>query len=595
MRVWWKPVDGSEQNQKTTNGQGFHGGPEAGTLLPDYYLRNFEHVLEVVLTSAGHLFTPEELACFARFSSLSRGARQLYVRLFLRKGPLFRCSRLSYPEIPSISAAMEELVACDFAAFPEGPEENLSGAEFFWLFPQGELKALARSLGVPTGGRKGELIENLAALPEALTLLRARERFVMLRHRDLFSLLPVLFFGNRSQDLSEFVLTDLERVRYPSYAISRDLPLFPDRAALFSYLEATERLADGFADASPEVLSSQAEQILEALCAWASPPAHRRRVDPGRYRIRLAFLLARELERSGELTRALSLYEKIVACGPEPTLRAEVADRLGLIARKLKEAPRFSAASERLLSRERLDAISRFQIERRRALLGLGPDPRRALLHPKMQEIELTPAGYNGSRALYRSRSGEPVFIEEAVLEMWAGKGVFAENILYRNLFGLLFWDVIYAPLPGMFQHPFQMAPLDISTEYFFWNRKELFQERLAALHQQNLAEEVERAFRAHYGELSPFVAWEAYDLETLLFCVGVLGRPVLCILEHIAQYPRRHGRGLPDLLLWPEGKALLVEVKGPGDQLQIEQLLWHDKLLRLGFDVRLVRVKRRE
>ena len=55
------------------------------------------------------------------------------------------------------------------------------------------------------------------------------------------------------------------------------------------------------------------------------------------------------------------------------------------------------------------------------------------------------------------------------------------------------------------------------------------------------------------------------------------------------------HRAGLPDLFVLVDGGARLIEVKGPGDQVSVEQALWHDALMAAGADVRLVRVERIE
>ena len=57
------------------------------------------------------------------------------------------------------------------------------------------------------------------------------------------------------------------------------------------------------------------------------------------------------------------------------------------------------------------------------------------------------------------------VAVEQQVVDHLAEQGrigFFAENWLWKSLFGLAFWDILFAPLPGVFQHPFQLGPLDL-------------------------------------------------------------------------------------------------------------------------------------
>jgi Fanconi-associated nuclease 1 len=45
--------------------------------------------------------------------------------------------------------------------------------------------------------------------------------------------------------------------------------------------------------------------------------------------------------------------------------------------------------------------------------------------------------------------------------------------------FALLFWDVIFAPIDGVFETAYQAGPLDLSTDAFAIVRAELVAERL--------------------------------------------------------------------------------------------------------------------
>lgn len=46
-------------------------------------------------------------------------------------------------------------------------------------------------------------------------------------------------------------------------------------------------------------------------------------------------------------------------------------------------------------------------------------------------------------------------------------------------IFALLFWDIIFADIPGAFETPYQDAPLDIAQETFYYARKAIIDTRL--------------------------------------------------------------------------------------------------------------------
>lgn len=46
----------------------------------------------------------------------------------------------------------------------------------------------------------------------------------------------------------------------------------------------------------------------------------------------------------------------------------------------------------------------------------------------------------------------------------------------------MLFWDILFLPLPGVFETPFQTAPLDLATDAFFPLRRREINRRLVEI-----------------------------------------------------------------------------------------------------------------
>jgi hypothetical protein len=564
----------------------------AMALLQDYYLTNFECVVAHALANHGHCFTPDEVHAIERFRALSRPARMLYVRLFLRRGPVFRLSRLAYDEIGPCELAFDELERAGFGtsiAF----EEAESAAACLDVLTIPELRSLARASGVQASGSKAEIVERLADQASIRSALCDVDRFVQPTARELFDLARVLFFGNRWQELSEFVLVDLNLVRYHAYEISKEPPLFSVRHDLDKYLESSAASEIDLGQLVDEEVSELARNAAQQARSATRLPAFRRAVDPARYLARLALAAARELERRGVEEEAASVYETVAFSENDADGAVEASIRLGILARRTGDVSRFDAASARILASPDVDEIARYALEERRAKLALAAAPELRIALPRSIELELEHAGHAGSKALYRSRDGSSVTIEQAVLEALGGDGCHAENALYTSLFGLLFWDQIFAPLPGAFLHPFQNAPLDVSSSGFFESRRAMLVERLEALARLDVADALHHAYSAHEGTSSLFVRWELYTADVLARSALGLGAALLPILERIARNPGRHSKGLPDLLIWEDSRVAAVEVKGPGDQVRLEQRLWHDAMLRAGLDVRIAQVRR--
>src|SRR5258706_15254257 len=66
---------------------------------PHYYLRNFQRALAWVDERYDDLLDASERAFVQAFGALPLASQALLVRMLMRKGPLFRASRLVYGEI----------------------------------------------------------------------------------------------------------------------------------------------------------------------------------------------------------------------------------------------------------------------------------------------------------------------------------------------------------------------------------------------------------------------------------------------------------------------------------------------------------------
>ena len=66
---------------------------------PFYYLDNFQRVLDWIGDRYSDLLNNEEADFIARFSALPQASQALLVRMVMRKGALFRASKLNYAEI----------------------------------------------------------------------------------------------------------------------------------------------------------------------------------------------------------------------------------------------------------------------------------------------------------------------------------------------------------------------------------------------------------------------------------------------------------------------------------------------------------------
>ena len=514
---------------------------------PFYYLANFRRVLDWLAARYADLLAPEEQAFIDGFAELPQPAQALLVRMIMRKGELFRVSRLNYAEIGSTAEVLQSLLATGWV--DDAPLLTLD--ELFRLFTLNELQRL---FDAPRGLRKRELREHLAAHDRQDTLQQwwphGEERVCALRLMPLCDRLRLMFFGNLRQDWSTFVLADLGIHRYETIILDDAARGFRCRQDIDDYLNLFR---------CQEALTNDGDlpRALAGLPATAldNPWIEARRA-------RLLFQLGQHCERAGDFPQALVLYQ--ASSDPQARVREiRVLERDGDPQQALQ---RLEALDPQALPAEQQQQLQRM-LPRLQRQLGLP-----VLAAPRIAQARID---------LCLPRPAEPSSVEWVVLEHLSEAQApvfYLENALLNSLFGLLCWEAIFAPLPGAFFHPFHAAPADLHASDFHVRRAALFQRCLARLDDGSHRQAILATFAAKFGTLSPFVHWQALDAELLELALDCLPPAHLrACFERLLQDIRGNRAGMPDLIqFWPaQRRYRMIEVKGPGDRLQDNQKRW--------------------
>lgn len=520
---------------------------------PFYYLNNFQAVLDWIGARYDDLLDDEERGFIVAFAGLPKASRALLVRMVMRKGTLFRESKLAYAEIGPTRDAMLPLVAQGWVdAAP-----RLELAQLFALLRKPEIAAcFGTQLGRATLRKADQLALLQPLYPEAQPLEAwyptLDERIYALQLMALCDRLRLMFFGNLAQDWSEFVLADLGIYQYEKVELDAASRGFRQRADIDFYLhlyQCRERFEAG--EAPVDVLAD-------------IPPAHDNPWLQSR-RARLLLQLGQHCERLGEWALALEIY---AGCSyPGARIRR---------IRVLEKTAEFDEAHRLALDL----AAGPHSEEERQHLARILPRLQRKLGLPKAAARKPAPVL---RLDLQLPRGEDFVSVEHSVARHLAdepGPVHYVENTLINSLFGLLCWEAIFLPLPGAFFHPFHAAPADLLAADFHARRAEAFAACLAQLDGDAWQATIRRNHAAKYGLQSPFVYWGVLD-ETLL------EQALLCLpTAHLKLWFQRllldiktNRAGLPDLIrFWPgERRYQMIEVKGPGDRLQDNQLRWLD------------------
>lgn len=529
-------------------------------LAPDYYLRNFHTVLDAVWARYADLLTAEERGQIDQFRQLSAEARKLYVRLLSRKGVWFREDKLDYPEIGDVSRAAAELADVGLVTI----DAEMPGEDLGRLLTKPEIRELYPEISAPTGARKADLVSEMADRPCSTLPFRVYG----VRGDELWALLNLLFFGTLRKDLTEFVLVDLAIVRYEAYELTSQARPFQSREQVDAWLR-FDALRDRYDR------HKRANKLPGAVAVAEDLPLRYpwRRLE--RKRQRLANHIARDLERLDRLDEALALYEGTEQ-PPSRERRVRVLGRLGRLAEasELCEAIRAAPMDE-----DEADVAPRLGRQLARQRGETMPSP----TGPDLKRLELT---------LPPSEVG----VERATLahfetEGWAG--YYCENALINGLFGLAFWDVIFAPCPDAFHNRYQRGPVDMFTSDFVAGRRSAIDARLREIETPSFWPTLIDRYDRKQGVANRWVNWETLPRDLVERAVATIPASVLAgLMRRLLFDLYANRRGHPDLILFRNADYRWVEVKGPGDRLQRHQVRWLTELDRLGANYRVCHVK---
>lgn len=198
------------------------------------------------------------------------------------------------------------------------------------------------------------------------------------------------------------------------------------------------------------------------------------------------------------------------------------------------------------------------------------------------------------NRTLYEGASATQLTIESFALEHYqvlGYTGFHSENDYWWIIMSLLFWDVIFAKIPGVysphfgdFPSPLQDMPQDLFTPNFYPRRQELISRRVAeltearffGLRKPNIETVLRAAFREYYNKPCRSINWDLFTVDNLVLAVTALTpKQLMKIMQRLLENFNEHRRGLPDLFLVKDDEVLFVEVKAEKEKIADHQLSW--------------------
>ncbi|XP_022874836.1 fanconi-associated nuclease 1 homolog isoform X1 [Olea europaea var. sylvestris] len=459
------------------------------------YQHNLVLLIQDVLKRNSHLFTTGEKSFLEAFVSLSDDSQRLFARLYTRKGPWFRMSNISYPEISDCNQAIMRLsetgYICSFMLRDELEDDDLEGV--LNLLNIDELREALRMLNKKCkhGTRKQDIIDLLLSSCKDGSRSRVVS-FVLSKTGSCVRISTLaesliwraerLFFLNGEQDLSSFLLVDLGIVKYPSYNCILSEQTFPTRSDLLSYEEAIEiaqimdeslddnntELVLKCIDISDSRLSISVEESRSLACG--SSVTFLSCFSVSWVYSKVVLLGVSFLEREKRYSDAINLLKRLLHNFLSDGRRGYWTLRLSVDLEHLGCPDESLRVAEDGLHDPWVRAGSRVALQRR--VLRLGRPPRRwkipnysKSVNRKIPEVHAQGRPLNsklGAKSIFYGEDGEQCSVEQLALQYYAGEGgdwqgVHTESGIWLTIFGILMWDIIFADVPNVFCTKFQV------------------------------------------------------------------------------------------------------------------------------------------
>jgi len=545
-------------------------------LSPFYYWENFNYVLGYVKKQYQNLLSDSEILFIQEFENLSKESQCLYLRLASRRAMWFREEKLSYGEISNIPLCLNQLGENGFIRFAS-TQDSINLGSILSVFSKKECIALTSNLAhfpkYSSAISKDHLVDLCRTFClEIMQLLNGMAgRLICPVQLEYFTFIQFLFFGTKFRDMSEFVIRDLGHRQYVAVDEEEFVPYFQSRK------EAVEKWKISLWRENFYEMSKDPATIDELVQSWNQDilPMY---VDISDVAMgsfeRALFSLGRWLERLGYMELALDIYE--------PSLSGLSLERRVRILAKLKRI------EEALL-------LAKLGLE-----IGFSPKETHFF-----KDFILKQNSKKHIKAVTQSLKLSPTLlidikwkgnVELGVIDYFENLGYsahFTENHLWKNILGILCWDLVFDEKQTGIHHPFQWAPSHYSSDGFTLGKEKDFEEKMGLLASLDLFfAHALHIKENHEGKLNPLIDWYTFDIELIKELVHRVPQESLAlVLRYLWTHLSTHAKGFPDLFVFKDSEYQFIEVKSPTDHLSAIQYFWHDFLIKTGIKFELYRV----
>jgi len=543
-----------------------------------YYWDYFTFIIQYIKKHYVSIVSEEEHQFLQVFESLTFEAQCLLIRLGSRKPIWFDQQKIKYNELNNIEKAIAELQSLSLIqTIEEAPASaihsivsELTKEQLFEL-----LKSIYLDKGIAKSSSKDAFLSAIKALDSTIVLSQAQRLYpgmFALTYQQEFDFFMFLFFGSKSRDLTDFVVKDLGFRQFFEINEEDLIPYFTSREVAIekwkisnwneAFYEETKLQFD-----ANYWIASWKSTILPLLPTLSD-------LNMGSFE-RSVYNLGRTLERQAFTEEALEIYEF--------GLGSKCLERRIRLLTKLKrtqEAIQWARVGLELFHHPN---------DRHFYLDYLAKDLPEKTIKQVTQKLK--------KAEVIELEKDPSVSVEQLVANYYQSKGyqaVFTENTLWKNVMGLLTWEIIFNASQHQFSHPFQYAPTQYRLEGFGLENLSHFHHKLAMLsNPEQLWNHFEWIKEKHQGTINPLIEWEYLDFDLIrVFVERISVKSLSAVFEQLWINIATHSKGFPDLMVWNADELFFVEVKSPNDHLSPIQYFWNEVLNSAGIESKIIRIK---
>ena len=530
------------------------------TLPTFYYLEHFHEFLTYFSGKNQQLLTPNAVLFIQNFLTLEKIQQGLLVRIANRKHPVISIKSLEYEELPALESHLQVLISGNWLeTMDKAPLQDIAES-----LPKAELITVIQQSGhskPPSTLSKANLVAHFCQLPiSSLRRTLSTYPYVYRQFDDLLTYLLFLYFGHLNGRLNQFSMRDLGvmRTRSDVQAGAKRFDSLQDATGAFFYAQSIQQLS--LQPISPSVPN------LHNLPDVTSPTALRLK-NQYLYALGKAYLLSEHREWA---LSALAMSDTDKA--QEKWIREQYKDGNKQQAKDKLDAIITGQASESLLVFAEDFYARKFKQKRTSILTDI--------LRNAHNQLEID------SQYLQQ--------VEQGVISKYRRQGLQAwktENTLWRSLFGLVFWPIIFSD--KQLANEFERKPAVLKfNQVYDLHQTEIDKLLGTFTSKARLTKHITQIATQHYGQVNCIFRWKKTLLDPILILLEY--SPLKNVVKQLLAMSQDYSGlsdGYPDLMVLDKQALRFEEVKAPGDKLRRNQLTSLQCLTKTGFTILVTQV----